>query len=60
MFLVGTKRITLPMRIFSQLQFRIDPGVAVASTIFIVAAVAIVIILAFMKKERKAEVTQEG
>jgi len=59
MFLVGTKRITLPIRIFSQLQFRIDPGVAVASTIFIVAAIAIVIILAFMRRERDAKVIQE-
>jgi ABC-type spermidine/putrescine transport system permease subunit II len=59
MFLVGTKRVTLPIRIFSQLQFRIDPGVAAASTIFILAAVGIVIILAFMKKESKTEIIQE-
>ena len=52
MFLVGTKRITLPIRIYSQLQFRIDPGVAVASTIFIVAAVAVVVVLAFLRRER--------
>jgi len=60
MFLVGTKNITLPIRIFSQLKFRIDPGVAVASTIFIVAAIVIVIALAFIRREKKSEVIREG
>jgi ABC-type spermidine/putrescine transport system permease subunit II len=55
MFLVGTRRITLPIRIFSQLQFRIDPAVAVASTIFIVSAISVVIILAFMRKSGKTD-----
>jgi ABC-type spermidine/putrescine transport system permease subunit II len=58
MFLVGTRRTTLPIRIFSQLRFRIDPGVAAASTIFIVAAVSIVFIFAFIRRDKKIGVTQ--
>ena len=51
MFLIGTKRTTLPIRIFTQIQFRIDPVVAAASSVFIVAAVAIVIALAFVRQD---------
>jgi putative spermidine/putrescine transport system permease protein len=60
MFLVGTRRITLPIRIFSQLQFRIDPAVAVASTIFIVSAISVVIILAFMRERGKTDGIRKG
>ena len=49
MFLLGTRRITLPMKIFSQIQFRVDPVVAAASTVFIVVAFAVVIVLGLMR-----------
>lgn len=53
MFLIGTKRLNLPMKMFSQLQFRLDPVVAAASTVFIVLAFAIIFSLAFLRRERK-------
>jgi ABC-type spermidine/putrescine transport system permease subunit II len=59
MFLIGTKRLTLPIKMFSQLQFRIDPVVAAASTVFIMAAFAIILGLGFLRRERKAIVSKE-
>ena len=59
MFLIGTRRTTLPIKIFSQLQFRIDPVVAAASTIFIAAAFVIVISLLFMARGTKETVIKE-
>ena len=53
MFLIGTRKTTLPLRIFSQIQFRVDPVVATASTFFVVASIVIVIILAFIRRESK-------
>lgn len=55
MFLIGTRRMTLPIRIFSQIQFRINPVVAAASSVFIVAAFAIVVVLALIRRDRKIE-----
>jgi len=59
MFLIGTRRMTLPIRIFSQIQFRITPVVAAASSVFIVAAIVIVVILAFIRQDRKTKVFKE-
>jgi ABC-type spermidine/putrescine transport system permease subunit II len=53
MFLIGTRKTTLPLRIFSQIQFRIDPVVATASTFFVVASIAIFIVLAFIRRDSK-------
>lgn len=57
MFLIGTKQKTLPMRIFSQIQFFIDPVVAAASTFFVVASIFIVIALAFLRGDTKTRAT---
>lgn len=57
MFLIGTKQKTLPMRIFSQIQFFIDPVVAAASTFFVAASIIVVIALAFLRGDRKARAT---
>lgn len=53
MFLIGTKRTTLPLRIFSQIQYLIDPVVATASTFFVVASIVIVSILASIRRDSK-------
>jgi mannopine transport system permease protein len=53
MFLIGTKRMNLPMRIFTQIQFRIDPVVAAASTFFIAASIAIVVMLILTRQDTK-------
>jgi mannopine transport system permease protein len=53
MFLIGTTKMTLPLRMFSEIQFRIDPVVAAASTVFIVAAIGTIIALSFMRREEK-------
>lgn len=49
MFLVGTRKVTLPMMMYSQLKYRLDPIVATASTIFILASIAVVIGLSFLQ-----------
>ncbi len=59
MFLIGARRMTLPLRIFSQIQWRLDPVVAAASTVFIVAAFAIVFGLAFMRRGKGIKVAKE-
>ena len=51
LFLIGTKRLTLPLRMFSEIQFRINPTVAAASTVFIVAAIGTVIAMAVIQKK---------
>jgi ABC-type spermidine/putrescine transport system permease subunit II len=53
MFLIGTRRSTLPIRIFSQIKFSIDPVVAAASAVFILVAVLVIVILAFKGKGEK-------
>ena len=59
LFLMGTTKMTLPLRMFSNIQFRINPTVAAASTVFIVAAIGTIIALSFIgRKEKKLE-TQE-
>jgi mannopine transport system permease protein len=47
MFLIGTRKMTLPIKIFSQIRFRLDPVVAAASTVFVMAAIAIIVLLTF-------------
>lgn len=59
MFLIGTKRTTLPLRIFSQIQYLIDPVVATASTFFVVASIVIVSILAFIRRDSKRRSIRE-
>ena len=60
MFLIGTKRLTLPIKMFSQIHFRLDPVVAAASTVFVLASVAITVFSAVLgqdwKKKRKDKV----
>jgi len=51
MFLIGTRRMTLPLMMFGEIQFRINPIVAAASTIFIVASVGTIIVSVFFQKE---------
>lgn len=54
LFLVGTMRMTLPLRMFSDIRFSIDPTIAAASTAFIVVAVGTVLAMSFIeKKEQK-------
>jgi ABC-type spermidine/putrescine transport system permease subunit II len=63
MFLIGARQKTLPMKIFSQIQFFIDPVVAAASTFFIGASIAIVISLALLRrqgKRRTIEIEEPG
>lgn len=59
LFLMGTTKMTLPLRMFSNIQFRINPTVAAASTVFIVAAIGTIIALSFMTKEEKAIKVEE-
>ena len=51
LFLIGTKKMTLPLRMFSEIQFRINPTVAAASTVFIVVAVGTVLAMAVIQKK---------
>lgn len=53
LFLVGHTKMTLPLRIFSDIQFRISPVVASASTIFIAAAVATLVFETLSKKQEQ-------
>ncbi len=54
LFLVGTTKMTLPLRMFSEIEFRIAPTVAAASTVFIVAAIGTIIVLSFIEKKEKS------
>lgn len=54
LFLVGTTRMTLPLRMFSEITFRIAPTVAAASTVFIIAAIGTIIALSFIEKKEKS------
>lgn len=53
LFLMGTTKFTLPLRMFNDIRHQIDPTVAAASTIFIIAAVGTILALTFIKKEKK-------
>ncbi len=59
LFLMGTTKFTLPLRMFANIQFRITPTVAAASTVFIVAAIGTIIALSFIQKKEKTLGTQE-
>jgi ABC-type spermidine/putrescine transport system permease subunit II len=59
MFLIGTKRLTLPIKLFSQIQFRLDPVVAAASTVFVVASIGIIMSLAFLRQDKKVKVKEK-
>lgn len=59
LFLMGTTKFTLPLRMFSNIQFRIDPTVAAAATVFIIAAIGTIIALSFIEKGGKRPGTQE-
>ena len=50
MFVIGTTKMTLPIKIFSQIQVHIFPVVAAASSVFVFASIAIVISLAFLRR----------
>ena len=52
MFLVGTRKVTLPMMMYAQLKYRLDPVVATASTIFIVLSIGVVIGLSYLNRRR--------
>ncbi len=58
MFLIGTTKMTLPLQMFSEIQFRINPVVAAASTVFIVAAIGTIIALSFVAGKEKRPQTQ--
>ena len=51
LFLIGTTKMTLPLRMFTEIQFRIHPTVAAAATVFIVAAIGTIMALAFIEKK---------
>jgi ABC-type spermidine/putrescine transport system permease subunit II len=53
LFLIGTTKMTLPLRMFSEIEFRIAPTVAAASTVFIVAAIGTIMALSFIEKKEK-------
>jgi putative spermidine/putrescine transport system permease protein len=59
LFLMGTTKLTLPLRMFSNIQFSITPTVAAASTVFIVVAIGTIIALSFIEKKEKKPGTQE-
>lgn len=59
MFLIGTKRLTLPIKMFSQIHFRLDPVVAAASTVFILAAIGITIFSTFLRQEKKIKIKEK-
>jgi ABC-type spermidine/putrescine transport system permease subunit II len=59
MFLIGTKRLTLPIKMFSQIQFRLDPVVAAASTVFILAAIGITVFSTFLRQEKKSVIKEK-
>jgi ABC-type spermidine/putrescine transport system permease subunit II len=59
LFLMGTTKFTLPLRMFSDIQFRITPTIAAAATVFIVAAIGTIIALSFIEKGGKKPGTQE-
>ena len=54
LFLVGTTKMTLPLRMFSEIEFRIAPTVAAASTVFIIAAIGTIMALTFIEKKEKS------
>lgn len=51
LFLMGTTKFTLPLRMFSNIQHGITPELAAASTIFIIAAVGTLLALTFLQKK---------
>jgi len=53
LFLIGTTKLTLPLRMFSEIEFRITPTVAAASTVFIIAAIGTIIALSFIERKEK-------
>ena len=60
LFLMGTTKMTLPLRMFSNIQFRINPTVAAASTVFIIAAIGTIIALSFTQgAEKKPQIQRE-
>ena len=60
LFLIGTKQKTLPIKIFTQIQWFIDPMVAAASTLFIAASIFVVITLGLLQKgESKKQFSKE-
>jgi len=52
LFLAGTTKMTLPLRMFSDIQFSIDPVVAAASTVFIAIAICTIFFLSLTRKQR--------
>ncbi len=54
LFLVGTTKMTLPLRMFSEIQFQITPTVAAASTIFIIASIGTIMAKFFIDKNDKS------
>ncbi len=59
LFLMGTTKLTLPLRMFSNIRFSITPTVAAASTVFVVVAIGTIIALSFIEKKEKKPGTQE-
>jgi len=57
MFLIGTTKMTLPLQMFTEIQMRINPVVAAASTVFIMAATGTIIILVFLRTDKKGSKT---
>lgn len=53
LFLMGTSKFTLPLRMFSNIQFVITPVVAAASTVFIVAAIGTIIAMSFIRRKEE-------
>jgi mannopine transport system permease protein len=60
MFLIGTKRSTLPIKLFSQIQLRLDPVVAAASTVFVVVSIGVIMSLALLRRDKKVKVKEKA
>jgi ABC-type spermidine/putrescine transport system permease subunit II len=51
MFLIGTSKMTLPLQMFTEIQMRVNPVVAAASTIFVVVAIGNILVLSFVRRD---------
>jgi ABC-type spermidine/putrescine transport system permease subunit II len=51
MFLIGTSKMTLPLQMFTEIQMRVNPVVAAASTIFVVVAIGNILVLSFIRRD---------
>ncbi len=52
MFIIGTTKMTLPLRIFTEIRFRISPVIAAASTVFVIVATLAIVISTYIDKKK--------